>query len=94
MKKYKKLTQNTEKERIIMPKIPQMETIDKTAELTGLPKTLIRRKVLSGEIVAIKSGAKYLVNVDKLIEYLNTATIKEPEKADTSVIKPIPVNLY
>lgn len=80
-----------------MSKIPQMETIDKTAELTGLPKTLIRRKVLSGEIVAIKSGAKYLVNVDKLIEYLNTAKIepeKEPEKADTSVIKPIPVNLY
>lgn len=80
-----------------MSKIPQMETIDKTAELTGLPKTLIRRKVLSGEIVAIKSGAKYLVNVDKLIEYLNTAKIepaKESEKADTSVIKPIPVNLY
>lgn len=81
-----------------MSKIPQMETIDKTAELTGLPKTLIRRKVLSGEIVAIKSGAKYLVNVDKLIEYLNTATIKESEKesekADTSVIKPISIKLY
>lgn len=51
-------------------------------------------KVLSGEIVAIKSGTKYLVNVDKLIEYLNTATIKEPEKADTRVMKPIPVKLY
>jgi len=75
-------------------KIPRMETIDKTAQITGLPKNLIRKKVLSGEIVAIKAGAKYLVNVDKLIEYLNTSTVKPASEVHTSNIKPIPIKLY
>ena len=52
-------------------KIPRMETIKATAKLTGLPEHFIRQKVISGEIVSVKAGCKYLVNVDKLIEYLN-----------------------
>lgn len=53
-------------------KIPRMETIQNTAKLTGLSESFIRRKVQNGEIVAVNIGVKYLVNVDKLIEYLNT----------------------
>lgn len=55
--------------------VPRMETIDTTAKLFGLPKHLVRSKVLSGEVVAIQVGRKYLVNVDKFAEYLNTSTV-------------------
>lgn len=55
-------------------KIPRMETIKNTAKLTGLPEHFIRQKAISGEIVAVKAGNKYLINVDKLIDYLNAPT--------------------
>ena len=58
--------------------IPHMENIKNTAELLHLPTNFIREKVLTGEIVAVRAGRRYLVNVDKLIEYLNTHTI-DPE---------------
>lgn len=52
--------------------VPRMETIKNTAKLFGLSEHLVRQKVLSGEVVAIKAGRRYLVNVDKFTEYLNT----------------------
>ncbi len=55
--------------------IPQMESIRKTAEIFGLPVHFIRQKVNNGEIVAVRAGKRFLVNVDKLAEYLNTSTI-------------------
>lgn len=57
-----------------MKDIPHMETIKAAAKLLGLPEHFVRQKVISGEIVAVKAGSKYLVNVDKFIEYLNTTT--------------------
>ena len=48
---------------------------------------------MTGEIVAVRAGRRYLVNVDKLIEYLNTHTIGheiEPdEEADNYGIHPV-----
>lgn len=76
-------------------KIPHMETIKNTAKLFGLAEHFIRQKVLSGEIVAVKAGSKYLVNVDKLAEYLNTHT-EGADKQDTRTgngILPIPADL-
>lgn len=74
--------------------IPRMETIDNTAKLFGLPKHMIRQKVLSGEIVAVTAGKRYLVNVDKFAEYLNTNTLSAPVVQESSCgIKPIPVKL-
>lgn len=55
--------------------IPRMETIKATAQLFNLPVHFIRSMVNSGEIVAVKAGNRYLVNVDKLAEYLNNCTI-------------------
>lgn len=73
--------------------IPHMENIKNKAELLHLPTNFIREKVLTGEIVAVRAGRRYLVNVDKLIEYLNTHTIDpeiEPdEEADNYGIHPI-----
>lgn len=57
--------------------IPRMETIKKTAELFGLPVHFVRSKVSSGEVVAVRAGKRFLVNVDKFAEYLNTSTIKQ-----------------
>lgn len=54
---------------------PRMETIKNTAKLLGISENFVRKKVLSGEIVAVKAESRYLVNVDKLVEYLNTSTV-------------------
>lgn len=55
--------------------IPRMETIKKTAEIFGLPVHFVRCKVASGEVVAVRAGKRFLVNVDKFAEYLNSFTI-------------------
>lgn len=75
--------------------VPHMETIKATSKLTGLPEHFIRQKVLNGEIVSVKAGSKYLVNVDKFIEYLNTSTVENEENETVSAngITPVPVNL-
>ena len=77
--------------------VPRMETIKNTAKLFGLPEHLVRQKVLSGEVVASSAGRRYLVNVDKFAEYLNSNKLPAPNKhdepAEQTVIRPIPVNL-
>lgn len=72
-------------------KVPRMETIKTTAALFNLPVHFIRQKVTSGEIVAVRAGRRFLVNVDKLAEYLNNSKlVPEPdEAASTCRIKPI-----
>lgn len=52
--------------------IPTMLSIRETAERTGLSKTFIRRLCWDRKIQYIKSGSKYLVNLEKLVEYMNT----------------------
>ena len=77
--------------------VPRMETIKNTAKLFGLPEHLVRQKVLSGEVVAISAGRRYLVNVDKFADYLNSnklpALNERDEPAERSGIYPIPVKL-
>ncbi|MDE5993506.1 MAG: helix-turn-helix domain-containing protein [Oscillospiraceae bacterium] len=77
--------------------VPRMETIKNTAKLFGLPEHLVRQKVLSGEVVAISAGRRYLVNVDKFADYLNSNKLPAPndwdEPAEHSGIYPIPVKL-
>ena len=53
--------------------IPHMETIKRTAEIFGLPVHFIRCKVASGEVVAVRAGRKFLVNIDRFAEYLPRA---------------------
>lgn len=61
-------------------KIPKMETIKRTAEIFGLPVHFVRQKVSSGEVVAVKAGRKFLVNIEKFAEYLNSNTVNPTEK--------------
>lgn len=51
--------------------IPTMVTIKEAAKQTGLSYDYIRKMCLQGKIVYIKAGAKFLVNFEKLVEYLN-----------------------
>lgn len=53
-------------------KIPRMVPIKTAAAESGLSYDFIRKLCIQKKIVFIKSGAKYLINLDKLIEYLNT----------------------
>ena len=53
--------------------IPRMRTIDETAKLTGVSAYQIRRMVKQNSIVHIRVGGKYLINLDKFIDYLNGA---------------------
>ena len=70
-------------------KIPRMRTIKETAELFGLPVHFVRQKVLSGEVVAVRAGRRFLVNIDKLAEFLDTCTISQESEADSGKIQPI-----
>lgn len=72
---------------------PRMETIKKTAELFNLPVHFVRTKVTSGEVVAVRAGRRFLVNVDKFAEYLNSSTVQPIADTDTmsgaALVKPI-----
>lgn len=52
-------------------KIPRMLTIKAASEETGISYDAIRKKILRNEIVYIRCGSKYLVNMDRFIDYLN-----------------------
>lgn len=75
--------------------IPRMETIKKTAEIFGLPVHFVREKVNSGEVVAVRAGRKFLVNVERFADYLNGNTVintpsRSPEES-TARIMPISI---
>ena len=42
--------------------IPDMRTIPQTAKLTGLAEHHVRQLVLTGKIVAVKAGKKFLIH--------------------------------
>lgn len=74
-------------------KIPTMLTIRETAALFKLPVHFIREKVNSGEIVAVRAGNKYLVNVERFADYLNGNTEKQaaPQIENAPRIAAIPL---
>ena len=56
--------------------IPTMLTIKETAKKTGLAEHYIRQLVLKNEICYIKAGRKYLVNLEKLVDYLDRKQVE------------------
>lgn len=59
--------------------MPTMVTMSKAAELTGVTYSALRRWIKSGEFVYyVKAGSKYLINLERLIAFLNTpATVAD-----------------
>lgn len=65
--------------------MPRLKTIRQTAKLAGLAVYHVRKLVLQGKVKYVRSGLKYLVNVDSLIAYLTngdstTATVSNSSK--------------
>ena len=60
---------NIVKARIDMEKI--YTSIRETAEITGLSQWYIRERIKAGEICFLQTGAKYLVNMPRLLEQLD-----------------------
>lgn len=53
--------------------MPQMVTISKASELTGVTYNALRRWIKNGEFrYFVRVGAKYLVNLERLAEFLDT----------------------
>ena len=53
--------------------MPTMVMMNKASELTGVPYSAIRRWIKSGQFpYYVMVGTKYLVNLEKLVEFLNT----------------------
>lgn len=50
---------------------PRMKTINETAQLTGVAAHRIRILCKTGQISAIQCGCRWLVNLDRFIDYLN-----------------------
>lgn len=67
--------------------IPKMCTIKETAEQFGLPEYRVRQWCKSGEIVCVQCGNRYLINLDKLVAYLNGE--KPPAKEDAPELRRI-----
>lgn len=59
--------------------MPTMVTMTKAAELTGVTYSALRRWIKSGEFAYyVKAGSKYLINLERLVEFLNTpATVAD-----------------
>ena len=60
---------------------PTMLTIKQTAEATNLSYDFIRKLCLQKKIVFIKTGNKYLINLEKFVNYLNGEST-EPEEGE------------
>ena len=54
-----------------MENIPTMLSVRETARKTKVSETYIRQLLRDKEIVFVKSGKKYLVNLERFIDYLN-----------------------
>lgn len=52
-------------------KIPRMATVNEAAEITGLAKHYVRQLALQGKVSHVRAGRKILINIEKLIEFLN-----------------------
>lgn len=55
-------------------KIPTMVTLAEASKQTGLSYDYLRKLCLTGQITHIRAGKKYLINLEKLVDYLNRGT--------------------
>ncbi len=51
--------------------IPTMLGLREAAEQTGLSYDHLRKLCLQGKVVYVRAGSRFLVNLERLIEYLN-----------------------
>lgn len=54
-----------------MEQTVQMVTLKEASGRTGISYDRLRKMCINGQIVHIKAGCKFLLNWEKLVEYLN-----------------------
>ena len=54
----------------------KMVTLKEASSRTGVSYDWLRKMCINGKIVHVRAGNKYLLNWDRLVDYLNTG---EPE---------------
>lgn len=57
--------------------VPIMLTIPQTAKRLGLHVHFVRACVLDGRAVSVRAGSKYLVNLNRFIDYLNEGDVQQ-----------------
>lgn len=57
--------------------LPKMITILQASKETGLSYDAIRKLCMNKEIVHIRAGTKYLINAEKLAQFLNGEPLEE-----------------
>ena len=57
--------------------VPTMVSIKTASEKTGISYNRLRCLCLEGKIVYITAGRRYLINLERLIEYLNSGDPRE-----------------
>ena len=51
--------------------LPKMLTIRENAQVTGLHEYFVRQLVKQNRVTYVKAGCKTLINLDRLVEFLN-----------------------
>ena len=51
--------------------LPRMRTISEASRETGISQHALRAWVKSGQVPAVYAGAKALINLDRLLDFLN-----------------------
>ncbi len=54
-----------------MEQIVQMVTLKEASSRTGISYDRLRKMCINNQIVHIKAGSKFLLNWEKLVDYLN-----------------------
>ncbi len=73
--------------------VPRMVSIKEAAKITGLSERFLRNAYINGEIVGIRLGGnnkngKVLLNLDRLIDYLNEHT-EQTAEPECGAIRPL-----
>ena len=63
--------------------LPRMLTMREAAKETGLSYNAVREMCLQNKIVYCKSGKKYYINIEKLVDYLNKG--ERQDEADNPI---------
>lgn len=69
--------------------IPCMITINEAAQIVKLAKYHIRQLVLQDKVKYVKSGRKYLLNLDSLVNYLKNGDTEERKENNEKNIRRI-----
>ena len=67
--------------------VPQMLTIKEVAKKINLAPYFIRQLVLQNKVKFVRSGTKFFINFQSLLDYLNTGEAAIMEQNDNEIRK-------